>query len=693
MHGWRLCVARLIYRVVATGGGLGGGFPQESLQKALLGRIDAVIAGAGSTDAGPFYLGSGGQYFERDAVRNDFRKLVEAALRTDAPVILGSCGMAGGNRNLDWMLDVAREVFEELDVRDTKVAVIRSELDPAIVIDELRAGALRPVGAGPPLDEPSLRESTIVGQMGIHPLLAALHSGAKYVFAGRSCDAALFAADMIRRGIAPGLAYHVGHVLECGALACDPGTSSDCLVAEIYDDGSAVFVPPDENRRCTPYSIAAHSLYAQAHPQLQFYPEGVLAMVKTEFFAVDTRRAGIRKSRFYRTGKPWPLSILLEGARRVGLRKVSLVLLDPAHLPAIPVDIVVYGGNGVRERHRASSERELGIIVRTRARTAAAADKLASLLAHYLNHYDYPGRKSTTGNLAWPLSPNRVSFRYADGFYGAIVPGGTRDRAFVANYASIRQGVVDRVRRAFPEALAEAEYTFDEADAERPVALLCTVDRDADALARRHRAEIERIASTASIRAGSLLDLDASDAYEWTLYHLLQNEDVIRNRLFPVHYYHANGREWSEAGESRADYFDVGEPAGAQNLDDRTLCAIEDAPPHGTPSGSQRLLEMARVIRSKDAGINRLTFDVLFVSKDAYEAALRSNCFCSRNVADQLGFEPTSVVGAFFVDNCNAIKITVERPVISASAGDRDVFGTQQQAVLEQMVVPLFSDS
>ena len=30
------------------------------------------------------------------------------------------------------------------------------------------------------------------------------------------------ASDMIRRGIDPGIAYHVGHVLECGALACDP---------------------------------------------------------------------------------------------------------------------------------------------------------------------------------------------------------------------------------------------------------------------------------------------------------------------------------------------------------------------------------------------------------------------------------------------------------------------------------------
>jgi len=686
-------MAKLIYRVVSACGALGYGFPRESLQKALTGRIDAVISDAGSMDAGPYYLGTGSQYFERDAVKNDFRKMVEAGERIEGPVILGSCGMAGGDRNIDGMLEVAKEVFEELGVRDTKVAVIRSELDPATVVAELRAGALRPVGAGPVLDEAALRESTIVGQMGIHPLLAALNSGAKYVFAGRSCDVALFAADMIRRGVAPGLAYHVGHVLECGALACDPGSPSDCLVAEIYDDGRAVFSAPDESRRCTPYSIAAHSLYEEAHPQLQFYPEGVLAMARTEFFAVDTRTAGIRKSRFYRTGKPWPLSIKLEGARRVGLRKVSLIHLDPADLLAIPDDILVYGRNGVQARHLATSERELGIIVRTRARTADAADKLASLLTHYLVHYGYSGRESTAGNIAYPLSPNLVSFRYTDGFYGAIVPSGTRDPVFLAKYASIRQGVIDLVQREFPEALSEAEYEFVEADAERPVALLRTIDRDADALAKRHHAEIERVASVALAGPGSLLDIDATDAYEWTLYHLLQNEDVIRDRLFPIHFYHANGREWSSAGEARADYFDVGEPVGSQNLDDRVLSVIEDVPPDATPSGSQRLLDMARVIRSKDAGINRLTFDVLFVTKDAYEAALRSNFFCARNVAGELGFELASVVGAYFVDNCNAIKITVERPIISASPDERDVFGAQQQAMLERMVVPLYSDA
>ena len=81
--------------------------------------------------------------------------------------------------------------------------------------------------------------------MGIHPLITALESGAQFMLAGRSCDIALFASDMIRRNIDAGLAYHVGHVLECGALACDPGSPSDCLVAEIYDDGSAIFTAPN----------------------------------------------------------------------------------------------------------------------------------------------------------------------------------------------------------------------------------------------------------------------------------------------------------------------------------------------------------------------------------------------------------------------------------------------------------------
>lgn len=679
----------LIYRVVSACGALGYGYPKESLQAALKGRVDAIICDGGSMDAGPYYLGTGTEYFEREAVKADYRHMVAAGKQIGCPVILGSSGMAGGNRNLDGMIAVAKEVFAELRVENAKVAVIRSELDPEIVIREYHNGALRPTGLGPDLDEQALRESVIVGQMGIHPLITALESGAQYILAGRSCDIALFASDMIRRGIDAGLAYHVGHVLECGALACDPGSPSDCLVAEIYDDGTALFTAPNLARRCTAYSIAAHSLYEESHPQLQFYPEGILVMEKTQFFSHDSRTAGIRGSQFVRSRKPWPWSIKLEGSRRLGARKVSLIYIDPVNLADIPPDVLVYGRNGVQATPVDASQRELGVIIETVAPTREAAILLASLLTHYLVHYGYAGRKATAGNIAYPLSPNLVSFRRENGLFGAIVPSGTRDPVFSDNYARIKAAVIKLVSEEFPDALANAQFTITDADASNPAILLRSVDLNPDKLASSHQREIDRITAVAAPKAASRLNLDAPDAYEWSLYHLLQNEDVIKNTMFPIAYYRANGTEWTEEGCERPRYFDIGETGYRGSVDDRTLSLIADHAPMGAPIGSQRLLDMAIVVRSKDAGINRLTFDIIFTSGENYEAALHSNVFARENIARVLNVPLHRVVGTFFVDTCNAIKISIDRPNISASMDERDVFGAQQHAAIERLAIPI----
>jgi hypothetical protein len=684
-------MAKLIYRVVSACGALGYGYPKESLEAALKGRVDAVISDGGSMDAGPYYLGTGTEYFEREAVKADYLHMVEAGNRLGCPVILGSSGMAGGNRNLNFMVDVAKEVFKEVGVRDAKIAVINAELEPEIVIKELRKGALRSTGLGPELSEDALRESVIVGQMGIHPLITALESGAQYILAGRSCDIALFASDMIRRGVDVGLAYHVGHVLECGALACDPGSPSDCLVAEIYDNGTALFVAPNAARRCTAYSIAAHSLYEESHPQLQFYPEGILAMEKTEFFSKDARVAGIRNSHFVRSNKPWPWSIKLEGSRRLGGRKVSLIYINPADLSKIPPDVLVYGRNGVEKQPVEAGQGELGIIIETEAETQAAAVLLASLLTHYLIHYGYPGRKATAGNIAYPLSPNLVSFRHSDGRYGAIVPSGTRDPVFFENYGKIKAAVIELIKNEFPDALANASFTITDADATNPAILLRTVDQDPERLIKAHAQEIERITTLIKPRSTSRLNLDAPDAYEWSLYHLLQNEDVIKNVMFPVTYYRANGADWAIESIERPRYYDIGETDYTGNVDDRTLSLIADVPTSDREIGSHRLLDMAVVIRSKDAGINRLTFDIIFTSSENYEIALRSNVFSKDSVAKILGLRLEHVVGTFFVDTCNAIKISIDRPNISASVDERDVFGAQQQAAIERLVIPVYA--
>jgi hypothetical protein len=169
----------------------------------------------------------------------------------------------------------------------------------------------------------------------------------------------------------------------------------------------------------------------------------------------------------------------------------------------------------------------------------------------------------------------------------------------------------------------------------------------------------------------------------------LQNEDVIKNDMFPITYYDANGAAWTETGRARPRYYDIGETGYTGNLDDRTLSLIADVPSSGFVVGRHRLLDMAVVIRSKDAGINRLTFDIIFTSGENYEAALRSNVFSRENVAKILKLPTERVVGTFFVDSCDAIKISIDRPNISASIDERDVFGAQQQAAIEGLTIPI----
>jgi hypothetical protein len=177
----------------------------------------------------------------------------------------------------------------------------------------------------------------------------------------------------------------------------------------------------------------------------------------------------------------------------------------------------------------------------------------------------------------------------------------------------------------------------------------------------------------------------------WSLYHLLEDEDVIKNELFPISYCRATGADWIEEGNDRARYFDIGESGYRGDLDERSLSLIADYPPCGEPVGSHRLRDMAAVIRSKDAGVNRITFDILFTSGENYEAALYSNVFSKDNIATNLNISPERVIGTFFVDTCNAIKISIDRPNISASLDERDVFGTQQQAAIECMQVPIYA--
>jgi hypothetical protein len=104
-------MANLIYRVVSPCRALGFGFPRQSFETALDGRVDAIVCDAGSVYAEPFFLGAGASYFSPHEVRADLERIVAGAHRTGCPVILGSAGSAGGDRNVATTVRILAEVF------------------------------------------------------------------------------------------------------------------------------------------------------------------------------------------------------------------------------------------------------------------------------------------------------------------------------------------------------------------------------------------------------------------------------------------------------------------------------------------------------------------------------------------------------------------------------------------------------
>ena len=102
---------------------------------------------------------------------------------------------------------------------------------------------------------------------------------------------------------------------------------------------------------------------------------------------------------------------------------------------------------------------------------------------------------------------------------------------------------------------------------------------------------------------------------------------------------------------------------------------------------TQKLHELAKTIRSKNAGVNKITFDVIFRDRMRYERVKRSGVLTRETIA-QLYRIPAARISDFVeYDPGYAIKFTIYRLQPSGSAGDGDVFGAQQYAPLLDLEV------
>ena len=100
-----------------------------------------------------------------------------------------------------------------------------------------------------------------------------------------------------------------------------------------------------------------------------------------------------------------------------------------------------------------------------------------------------------------------------------------------------------------------------------------------------------------------------------------------------------------------------------------------------------KLAELARLIRSKNAGPFQLTFDVMFEDEARY-LRVRNSGAVSREVIGTCFNLPAAKVQLFFCDNAYAIKASIPRPFFQGDLLDSDGHGGQQYAPLMEIEIP-----
>lgn len=90
-----------------------------------------------------------------------------------------------------------------------------------------------------------------------------------------------------------------------------------------------------------------------------------------------------------------------------------------------------------------------------------------------------------------------------------------------------------------------------------------------------------------------------------------------------------------------------------------------------------RIYDLAKIIRSKNAGPFTLTIDLFFSDIDTLQNVLHSPSFSPPVIAALYNVLPAEVRIIPF-EEILAVKISLPRPVSSGAPTDRDVYGAQQ---------------
>jgi hypothetical protein len=411
---------------------LGSGFRADSIARAIAQGAQMIGCDSGTTDFGPHLLATGRSQFSRAAIKRDTEVILASATRARIPLVIGSAGGAGGDLNLAWMRDIVLEVAKEQDLH-FRLATIHAEQTKDSVRRMLRDNRVSPLPPAPQLTDEAIDESLhIVAMMGAEPIQAALDE-ADVIVAGRASDAAIYSALPLKMGYEPALCWHAGKILECGAAAVAQRAAPDSMVAVLHEDSFDIF-PMREDYRCTPQSVASHTLYENADPFRLTEPSGTLVTLGSEYKAISDRAVRITGSTFETTTR---YAVKLEGARLVGYSTiVPGAVRDPLILKQLDswlsrldenlrerlrstvgdkarfhLGLRVYGRNGVMgnlEPLNRIDGHEVMLLWDVISDSQEMSHSIATSLSHMAVHNPIPEWDGLISGVAFPFAPSEI---------------------------------------------------------------------------------------------------------------------------------------------------------------------------------------------------------------------------------------------------------------------------------------------
>jgi hypothetical protein len=102
-----------------------------------------------------------------------------------------------------------------------------------------------------------------------------------------------------------------------------------------------------------------------------------------------------------------------------------------------------------------------------------------------------------------------------------------------------------------------------------------------------------------------------------------------------------------------------------------------------------KLVELASVIRTKNAGPFELTIDVIFNDRKTYQLAKKNNILNASLIAELYNVPESDILTAIYFDPACAFKATMKRKIPCGNLGESDIYGAQQHAPLLDIEVKL----